>query len=698
MIKLFFRLRVWMLLLPACLAACTPSPEPARAEGLHHDLRVLLYPSEGRLSGTDAITFESDEEELLLGIAPSARILSIQMDGKEIPTENKRGVLAVPLGKQSTRHRLLVKYDAVFRDPVPRPAFASDNPGYGVVGIIAEEGVFLLPGAGWYPSGMSPPASFRLTVEAPEGMEAVTMGARVDRWTRDGLSGSRWEIRHATEAPALSAGYYLPEERNAGGIPVYTYFSEENRSLSPTYLDASAGFLKLYTGLFGPYPFEKFAVVENFFPTGYGFPSYTLLGGTVIRLPFIPQTSLGHEIAHCWWGNGVRVDASRGNWCEGLTTYVSDYLYEERKSEEQGAEYRRKLLRDYATLVPPDRDFPLSRFMGRVDPATRAVGYGKGAMVFHMARRRVGETAFWGALKNVFRERCFREASWSDFAAAFGAAGGRDLQPFFDQWVRRKGAPMVHLEAVREQPTDGGRLVTGRLRQDSPAYDLEVPLRLTTASGSMDFTVTLDSSETDFSVKTDALPVELAVDPDAQVFRRLYDEEIPPVVNSIRGSESLVAVLSDHAEPWLAPAGRLLLDSLDQEGVPLIPEKDLGKMDLEGNDLIFVGRPSGLPPELSWPEIPDLPDPASFTLQERTFDNPGDCLFEVVRRPGTRNKAMALFLPLSREAARSALPKIKHYGKYGYLVFRKGMNLVKGTRIPKSSPLIHRFQTREDTH
>jgi hypothetical protein len=70
---------------------------------------------------------------------------------------------------------------------------------------------------------------------------------------------------------------------------------------------------------------------------GFGFPSYTLIGGTVLRLPFIIHTSLGHEIAHCWWGNGVLVDDDGGNWSETLTTYVADYLYQEKKSEIDGS-------------------------------------------------------------------------------------------------------------------------------------------------------------------------------------------------------------------------------------------------------------------------------------------------------------------------------------------------------------------------
>jgi len=47
----------------------------------------------------------------------------------------------------------------------------------------------------------------------------------------------------------------------------------------------------------------------------------------VVRLPFITETSLGHEVLHSWFGNSVEVDAGQGNWCEGLTTYLADQAF-----------------------------------------------------------------------------------------------------------------------------------------------------------------------------------------------------------------------------------------------------------------------------------------------------------------------------------------------------------------------------------
>ena len=118
----------------------------------------------------------------------------------------------------------------------------------------------------------------------------------------------------------------------------------------------------MYEEMIGPYPYGKFATVENWFPTGYGMPSWTLLGGTVMRLPFIPYTSFGHEIAHNWWGNSVFVDRRGGQLVRGATTYCADYHYKELESPAAAREYRRNLLKDYAAYVrDPAKDFPLTR-------------------------------------------------------------------------------------------------------------------------------------------------------------------------------------------------------------------------------------------------------------------------------------------------------------------------------------------------
>ena len=75
-----------------------------------------------------------------------------------------------------------------------------------------------------------------------------------------------------------------------------------------------------------------------------------------------------------------------------------------------------------------ERDFALRDFTERESAATQAVGYGKTMMVFHMARRMIGDGPFFDGLQMVYRDRLFEEASWDDIVDGFEAATGRFVQ------------------------------------------------------------------------------------------------------------------------------------------------------------------------------------------------------------------------------------------------------------------------------
>jgi len=102
---------------------------------------------------------------------------------------------------------------------------------------------------------------------------------------------------------------------------------------------------------------------------------------------------------------------------ERLTSYAAGYLIKEQASSHAAMDYRRQALRNYATLVSPRTDLPLSRFRSRTDPATKAVGYDKSTMVFHMLRKKVGEDAFWASLRHFYGQFRFKHASWKDLQA-----------------------------------------------------------------------------------------------------------------------------------------------------------------------------------------------------------------------------------------------------------------------------------------
>lgn len=660
-----------------CLA-CTSHAGPAGQSVERQDIAVTLEPDLHGITGQSTITYAAGTRNVELRLSDAASIDSVTVSGKKAPISFKQGVLSIgiPTGGTGEAVSVTIAYHAAFNDPVSRHPAASEDPSYGVNGAITREGTFLGGGAYWYPVPAQIPTHRSISIATPAGTEAVTEGKRVSRVTTGAVTRSVWEEARPVGVLSLCAGPYQIEQRRVGQIDLYTYLYPDNAALAPRYLDAAVKYLTLYSELFGPFPFEKFAVVENFFPTGYGFPSFTLLGGSVIRLPFIIDTSFPHEIAHSWWGNGIDIDMREGNWSEGLVTYLADYLLKERRSPIEARDYRRQLLIDYASLVTPAGDFPLTAFSSRSDPASRAIGYGKSAMLFHMVRSQIGDRAFFEALRQICRDHMYGAASWSDFTRAFSKSAGRDLSPFMSQWLTRSGGPRLSLTEVHSRrEANGGWTVSGIIVQTPPLFDLKVPIQVETAGALVKEAVPVQREKTPFTISTAGVPARLLLDPEAEIFRVITSIEIPATVNSIKGSSKVVGVRTENCRAS-QETFKALLASLSQGEAPIVTEAELGEKE-SGRDLVFCGMPRKRSLFPSLPEGIDVAD-AAFSVDGAQFPAPDALLFLALQRPAT-GRVAALFHPLSEAAAAQYVAKITHYGKYSHLVFAGGANRRKGT-------------------
>ena len=658
-----------------------------------HRLQVEIFPQEQKLRAIDEISIEkSPGDGLDFKLSRRAEQIEVTVNDSPREIDFKNGRLHVRLAadEKDKEIRIAIRYAAVFDDPVPVRPVNADNPGFGVSGTISEVGSFLLAGSGWYPEWAAGHSNYTLKVIAPAGMIAVTAGELKGHVTQNGKTESTWLVNDPVRGLSLSVGPYIVREKKVGKITAATYFFPETDHLANAYLEATANYLSLYQNLFGPYPFRKFAVVENFFPTGFGFPSYTLIGGSVLRLPFIIHTSLGHEIAHCWWGNGVLVDYQEGNWSEALTTYVADYLYKEMKSEEDARGYRRQILRNYSTLVKPGKDFALKQFQGRSDPVTKTVGYDKGALVFHMLRKHLGEEAFWGALRDLYRDQLFKATSWTDIQNAFEIRGQRSLKDFFDQWVLHKGAPRFYLDAVQSKRTDGIWKIEGRIVQESPEFGFDLKLKLENRDQAVLNTIRISGEETPFQIVSKSRPLRLVADPDSDNLRRLFPAEIPPAINALKSSAAVLALLSDGLEPQAKQAARILIRSLGLKNYTLAEENKIKREQLPGKDILMIGYPHrkdifrNLPDQIAISQ-------KSFNLNTVVYDQSSDVFFGVFPHPFAENRIAALFLPLSSLQAQKVARKITHYGKYSYLSFQDGKNRDKGFWSLNQSPLEFRW-------
>ena len=277
------------------------------------------------------------------------------------------------------------------------------------------------------------------------------------------------------------------QSRRVGPTLIETWFFAEDAGLAAGYLDSAAAALERFTRLIGPFPVERWAMVENRLPTGYAYPGFTLLGQAVVRLPFIRDTALVHEVAHAWFGTAVQVDPAGGDWAEGLTAYLADHGTAEASGT--GPAHRKGLLTRIEAYAHGEQAIPLTAFRGAPNldsknRALRAVGYDKGALLFHMLCRRIGERAFVDGLQRLYTEYRDRRAGWPEVTAAFAAEAGKDLRPFFAQWLERTDLPVLAIDKAHLDQREGvTRLRFELVQQTTPPFDLSVPVRVQTLLG-----------------------------------------------------------------------------------------------------------------------------------------------------------------------------------------------------------------------
>ena len=562
---------------------------------LAHDLDIELIPDTHELIGRDHVTVEVPVKAptVTLSIAPTLRVESMTLMGREklghergstVPVtfttdqtsdpSTQRVVVTLP--QPHDQHVILAwVYRGIINDPPREPRHLRFVTPSETAGHIGSEGVYLSAESQWYPDIDGSFSTYRLTVAVPDTWTAVTQGKQEAHRVNGGRVSTQWVVPEQTEALTLVANQFVPVSRtwtSRGGQPIElsTYFFPDHAELADEYLDATEKYLDAYIPILGAFPFDRFSVVENFFASGLGMPSFTLLGSGSIQRHYVQPYALGHEIVHSWIGNSVFNRAGQGNWVEGLTTYLTNYYWHELTHDDQQAfEQRRMMLQGYSVYVDPEQDYPVARFYSKRDQRDNAIGYQKGAFVFHQLRREIGDDAFWNALKVFVGQYRNRPADWGNIEAVFSRESGRDLRWFFEQWVERGGAPSLSLGAADARLVQGndGRSVwrvTVRVRQDGQRFRMPVPVTIVTTDGEETTWVTVDASaESLADVSVSSQPVMVRLDPDLMVFRRIARSQLTPMLNGYVTDQARTVVRA-FADPD-SPLQRILARIVGQE-------------------------------------------------------------------------------------------------------------------------------------
>ena len=643
-----------------------------------HDIEARLAPDQGTLAVTDTLSLPAGQDDWTFILHPSLNPQVVAGEAQLASLGSRDRGEVFRLRRQGSGP-ITLRYAGPLRGDLQRAEEGMGRSRQWTRGIISPDGIVLDGNSGWYPRFPDSLQRFALQVDLPTGWTAIAQGAGPKAIaTAEGARMSWREDQPQDDIYLIAAPFVAYRQPTAHG-EAQVYLRNPDPELAQRYLDATADYLAFYSDLIGPYPYAKFALVENFWETGYGMPSFTLLGPQVIRLPFILKSSYPHEILHNWWGNSVFIDYGTGNWSEGLTAYLADHLLKER--EGQGAAYRRDSLQAYADYVQAGEDFPLQAFQGHHGAASQAIGYGKSLMLFHMLRRDLGDAAFRAGLQAFYRDNRFRTAGYDQLRLAFEQASGLNLKGFFEPWTQRAGAPDLALTGVTLEPTASGLQLRGRVEQTQPGapFPLTVPLLVHLEDGGLiQHRLPLEGRAADFVIELTAPPLHLALDPQFDLFRRLAPGENPPSLSSLLGAARGLMVLPAAEAEALASGYRQLAESWtrDSPGWEVVRDDQIERLP-EDRPVWLLGWKNRFLMALATKSFGLDPDARLLEIDSQVMEGEDTSLTlvrEVAGRP----------LGLIATGTPAALPglarKLPHYGKYGYLAFtgNEPSNRLKG--------------------
>ncbi len=519
-------------------------PKPLQTEGsttlpmIQHKLDVEIFPTLKMLKAQDTLTFPADTPRKISFLLHKDLQVSVTSPNDSLivlhPATQGESFVEYGLTLSSQDHKATLVYSGVIYDPV-----VNDNSD----GLISSDGATLFGSTYWYPTVLGTQKNFEISIRAPADWKSLSQGQMISLENQGLNNVTRYKEIYPQEDIYLIAGPFKSyETETASGKKLRVLLRKDEPALAQNFLAVMPEYIQHYSDTIAPYPYAGFSVIENLWETGYGMPSFTLLGPTVVRLPFILNSSLPHEILHNWWGNSVYVDYDKGNWSEGLTTYMADYWQQEKANTDRA--YRMKTLANYADFVSanPASDFPVRQFRGRHNSSSQAVGYGKSMMLFHMLEFRFGKDLFQKALQDFYSENIYKRATFGDIQKSFEKITNQDLGVFFSQWLDRKGAPVIELTDVKVMRwLDGSNATTYVLSQKQEVtYNLSIPVIWTLESGEeVRQLAKLNDKSQIFTLVSRSRPVKISVDPDFHVFRFLYPEERPATVSSVLGSSSV---------------------------------------------------------------------------------------------------------------------------------------------------------------
>ncbi|WP_396168518.1 M1 family aminopeptidase [Flavobacterium sp.] len=331
--------------------------------------------------------------------------------------------------------------------------------------------------------------SIDVYITAPSQYIAVSNGLEQSQVVNG--ANKTTHFHHGYPIPAylicMAATNYTVYTQTAGTAPntypIVNYVYPENfTSTVQTQLDQTPLILDLFSNLFEIYPFHN---------EKYGHAQFGWGGGmehtTVSFMNNFSRSLIAHEMGHQWFGDKITCGTWKDIWLnEGFATYLASLVIENFDGNAAFVLDKTNMINSITSqtggaVYLTDTE---ATNVGRI--FSSRLTYNKGAMVLEMLRFKMGDTAFFQALKNYLADTslAFKYALTANLQSHLETVYGSSLNEFFSDWIYNQGYPSYTITA-QNWGTGQGRFTINQTQSNSSVsyFEMPVPVRIFGSNG-----------------------------------------------------------------------------------------------------------------------------------------------------------------------------------------------------------------------
>lgn len=393
-------------------------------------------------------------------------------------------------------------------------------------------------------------ATFELDVSVPAGLTIASSG--VTKAVAPSIAKPGWEVHHIvqdfrTDSSSMGIAPYVVASLPMNGRKINVFTLEDSlvEETVPGVIKTMRDVIQFYSDHFGPFLFPKMDACQVTQDAGAAFgwpallwiPDVMFLAGTggystdEEEVENERYSLFAHELGHQWFPDILMNNDDMAAWLsEGFAEFSSIRFMASRLGEEYAKGVYDSYAYMYMYFVDPADDYGLTSMAAQqVSNAMvyQIVTYYKGAAVAEMLRLAIGDSAFYGAIQDLYEDYAGQEKYYntSILQTYFEKTHGQSLSWFFNQWIYGKGFPKYEVTVTRAKGDGGKDVVRVGVKRganiEGLTFSMPVGLAIVTQKGETVHAETIDQDVMTFTYELDSPLVRVRFDPDRTFWKRV---------------------------------------------------------------------------------------------------------------------------------------------------------------------------------